>query len=264
MPDDILIRITVANRGPESATLHLLPTLWFRNTWTWKCAHEGTSIKPQIRRGKGNLLVASHETLGNFFLAIGVSPDGGEPRVLFTGNETNSRRLWNFGAGDGFVKDAFHEYIVRGRQNAARLNGVGTKAASHYILSIPAGASQTVKLRLFAEKEAPAQPLDETFDQIFDARIREAHEFYSSISSAKLNDDERNVIRQAYAGLLWSKQFYHYIVQDWLTGDPGMHRRNVGSRAAILNGNIFIVVTSFPCRINGSIPGSQLGTWLST
>jgi Mannosylglycerate hydrolase MGH1-like glycoside hydrolase domain len=222
VPDDILIRITVANRGPESATLHLLPTLWFRNTWTWKCAHEGTSIKPQIRQGKGNLLAASHETLGNFFLAIGVSPDGGEPRVLFTENETNSRRLWNVGAADGFVKDAFHEYIINERENAASVNGVGTKAAPHYTLSIPGGASQTVKLCLFAEKEPPAQPLDDRFEQIFDARIREADEFYSSIGSAKLNDDERNVVRQAYAGLLWSKQFYHYIVQDWLNGDPEM------------------------------------------
>jgi hypothetical protein len=199
VPDDILIRITVANRGPESATLHLLPTLWFRNTWTWKCVHEGTSIKPQIRQEKGNLLVASHETLGNFFLAIGVSPGGGEPRVLFTENETNTRRLWNFGAADGFVKDAFHEYIIS--DNAASVNGVGTKAAPYYLLSIPARASQTVKLRLFAEKEAPALPLDDRFEQIFETRIREADEFYSSIGLAKLNDDERNVVRQAYAGL---------------------------------------------------------------
>jgi hypothetical protein len=143
VPDDILIRITVANRGPESATLHLLPTLWFRNTWTWKCAHEGTSIKPQIRQAKGNVLVASHETLGIFFLAIGVNPDGGEPPVLFTENETNSRRLWNFGVADGFVKDAFHDYIISERDNAASLNGVGTKAAPHIIFS----ASQPAPLK---------------------------------------------------------------------------------------------------------------------
>ena len=103
--------------------------------------------------------MASHETLGNFFLAIGAGPDGRQPPVLFTENETNARRLWNFGAADAFVKDAFHEYVVHGRQNAANLDGVGTKAASHYILSVPAGTSQTVKLRLFAEKETPAQPL---------------------------------------------------------------------------------------------------------
>jgi Glycosyl hydrolase family 63 C-terminal domain len=233
-PDDILIRITVANRGSESATLHLLPTLWFRNTWTWKCAHEGTSTKPQIRREKENLLVTSHETLGKFFLATGATPDAREPLLLFTENETNSRRLWDAGVEDGFVKDAFHEYVVRGRRNAVRVNGAGTKAAAHYILSIPAGGSQTVKLRLFAEKESPEQPLGKSFDQIFEARIDEAHEFYSLLGLATLNDDERNVVRQAYAGLLWSKQFYHYIVQDWLNGDPNIeppesrkHGRNV-------------------------------------
>jgi Mannosylglycerate hydrolase MGH1-like glycoside hydrolase domain len=143
-----------------------------------------------------------------------------DSRRVFTENETNARRLWNFGAADAFVKDAFHEYMVHGRQNAANVNSVGTKAASHYILRVPPGASQTVKLRLFAEKESSAQPLEGTFDQIFDARIREADEFYSSIGLTKLNGDERNVVRQAYAGLLWSKQFYYYIVQDWLKGDP--------------------------------------------
>jgi hypothetical protein len=167
-PDDILIRLTVANRSSESATLHLLPTLWFRNTWTWKCAHEGVSIKPQIRYERENLLVASHESLGNFFLALGASPDGRQPPVLFTENETNAHRLWNFGTADAFVKDAFHEYIVRGRRNTASVNGAGTRAAAHYIVRVPAGAPQTVKLRLFAEKESPAQPLEGTFDQIFD------------------------------------------------------------------------------------------------
>ena len=123
MPDDILIRITVANRSSESATLHLLPTLWFRNTWTWKCAHEGTSIKPQIRIQRENLLVASHETLGKFFLAIGVSPDGSQPPLLFTENETNSRRLWDLGAEHRFVKDAFHECIVQRTENPVSVNG---------------------------------------------------------------------------------------------------------------------------------------------
>jgi hypothetical protein len=115
-----------------------------------------------------NLLVASHESLGNFFLALGASPDGRQPPVLFTENETNAHRLWNFGTADAFVKDAFHEYIVRGRRNAASVNGAGTRAAAHYIVRVPAGAPQTVKLRLFAEKESPAQPLEGTFDQIFD------------------------------------------------------------------------------------------------
>ena len=222
-PDDILIRVTVANRSPDTATVHLLPTLWFRNTWSWNCAHEGTSIKPQIHCEKEeNLLIACHESLGNFRLAIAPNTDGKQPPVLFTENGSNTRRLWNSGTEGSFTKDAFHEYVVHGRREAVNPLRIGTKVAPHYILNIPAGDSQAVKLRLFAEKETPAQPLGAEFDQIFEARIREANEFYSLIGLARLNEDERNVVRQAYAGLLWSKQFYHYIVQDWLNGDPGV------------------------------------------
>jgi len=220
-PDDILIRITVTNRGTDTATLHLLPTLWFRNTWTWKSAHEGSSIKPQIRRDKeANLLTASHESLGNFRLAIGPGPDGQPPPVLFTENESNTRRLWNSGAEGSFAKDAFHDYVVQGRADAVNAKGIGTKAAPHYILNIPAGDSQAVNLRLFADDETPSPPFGATFDQVFDTRIREANDFYSAVGLARLNHDESNVVRQGYAGLLWSKQFYHYIVQDWLNGDP--------------------------------------------
>jgi mannosylglycerate hydrolase MGH1-like protein len=220
-PDDILIRITVTNRGIDAATLHLLPTLWFRNTWTWKSAHEGSSIKPQIRRDKeANLLTASHESLGNFRLAIGPGPDGQPPPVLFTENESNTRRLWNSGAEGSFAKDAFHDYVVQGRADAVNAKGIGTKAAPHYILNIPAGDSQAVNLRLFADDETRSPPFGATFDQVFDTRIREANDFYSAVGLARLNHDESNVVRQGYAGLLWSKQFYHYIVQDWLNGDP--------------------------------------------
>ncbi len=222
-PDDILVRITVANRGPEAATLHLLPTLWFRNTWSWHSAHESSLIKPQIRRGsEEKFLLALHESLGNFRLAIGPSPDGGQPPVLLTENESNARHLWNYGPEATFVKDAFHQFVVFGRNDAVNVQAVGTKAAPHYILRIPGGGSQVVKLRLFAEKETPVRPLGTTFDQTFHTRIREADEFYSSLGSAELSDDERNIVRQGYAGLLWSKQFYHYIVRDWLNGDPGM------------------------------------------
>ena len=220
-PDDILIRVTVANRGPEAATVHLLPTLWFRNTWAWKSAHEGSSMKPQIRLEKdAAVLVASHESLGTFRLAIGPGPDGQLPRVLFTENETNTRRLWNSGIGRSFTKDAFDDFVVHGREDAVNLQGVGTKAAPHYVLDLPAGACQSVNLRLFANDEAPSPPFGACFDQVFDARIREADEFYASVGLEKLETDERNVARQGYAGLLWSKQFYHYIVQDWLNGDP--------------------------------------------
>jgi hypothetical protein len=167
-PDDILIRLTVANRSSESATLHLLPTLWFRNTWTWKCAHEGVSIKPQIRYDREKPPRCLSRIAWEFLSGPRRMSRRQTAAGAITENETNAHRLWNFGTADAFVKDAFHEYIVRGRRNAASVNGAGTRAAAHYIVRVPAGAPQTVKLRLFAEKESPAQPLEGTFDQIFD------------------------------------------------------------------------------------------------
>jgi len=222
-PDDILIRITATNRGPEAATLHLLPTIWFRNTWSWGCAHEGCSLKPRIRRHKdANLLEATHETLGKFFLAVGTAEDRSFPPFLFTENESNSRLLWGATEDGAFAKDAFHGYVVHGRQDVVNSQGVGTKVAPHYVLDVAAGQSCTVPLRLFSDAEAPPQPLGADFDPIFSLRKREADEYYASVTSAKLSDAERNVARQGYAGLLWSKQFYHYVVQDWLEGDPAM------------------------------------------
>ena len=222
-PDDILIRITATNRGPEAATLHLLPTIWFRNTWSWGCAHEGCSLKPRIRRHKdANLLEATHETLGKFFLAVGPAEDRSFPPFLFTENESNSRLLWGAAEDGAFAKDAFHGYVVHGRQDVVNSQSVGTKVAPHYVLDVAAGQSCTVPLRLFSDAEAPPQPLGADFDSIFSLRKREADEYYASVTSAKLSDAERNVARQGYAGLLWSKQFYHYVVQDWLEGDPAM------------------------------------------
>ncbi len=222
-PNDILIRITATNRGPEAATLHLLPTIWFRNTWSWGCAHEGCSLKPRIRRHKdANLLEATHETLGKFFLAVGTAEDRSFPPFLFTENESNSRLLWGAAEDGAFAKDAFHGYVVHGRQDVVNTQGVGTKVAPHYVLDVAAGQSCTVPLRLFSDAEAPSQPLGADFDPIFSLRKREAEEYYASVTSAKLSDAERNVARQGYGGLLWSKQFYHYVVEDWLEGDPTM------------------------------------------
>jgi hypothetical protein len=221
-PNDILIRITLVNRGPDAASVHLLPTLWFRNTWTWQCAHECGWPKPSIQTEQpGHTLVATHDSLGRFLLAPGPLPDGTQPPLLFTENESNTRRLWDSGE-EGFFKDAFHEYVIDGHKHAVNPLGIGTKAAAHYCFDIPAGAAQRVNLRLFAEAETPAAPLGKDFDRIFDARIRECDAFYASICPAELSADERSVVRQAYAGLLWSKQFYHHIVQDWLEGDAAM------------------------------------------
>jgi hypothetical protein len=220
-PNDILIRITVANRGPEAATLHLLPTTWFRNQWSWGRTGEGVITKPSITQG-GNCLLLNHSRLGRFCLHPGADPVGQLPRTLFTENESNTCRLWNSGDKRAFVKDAFHEYVVRGRTDAVNPAGIGTKAALHYVLRLPAGAAHTVSLRLFAEKETPADPLGSLFEKTFATRIAEADDFYRTITIAPLNEAERGVIRQAAAGLLWSKQFYHYVVDEWLKGDPAM------------------------------------------
>ena len=214
-PDDILIRIIVYNRGPEPATLHLLPTLWFRNSWTWE---DGARARLHYNE-KDQLIHATHETLGNFRLAIGPAPDSRRPQLLFTENESNAHRLWGTGNDKSFVKDAFHEYLVHGRKDAVNSIAAGSKAAAHYILAIPPGASHTVRLRLFSEKETPELPLGPEFDRDFTQRLREADDFYGTLLPPKSSDAERNVVRQGYAGLLWSKQFYHYIVEDWLRGD---------------------------------------------
>lgn len=219
-PDDILIRLTVANRGPEAACIHVLPTIWFRNTWSWGVTSEGLEARPEIIREEGNRLLLSHEVLGRYLLEWGPDLEGQSPTVLFTGNETNTHRLWGTDAAEGFVKDAFHDYVIQGRTNAVNPANRGTKAALHYMLQVPAGSSQTLSLRLFSEKEIPAEPLGPAFENIFSTRIEEANAFYQTLPRAHLNQEEFNVLRQATAGLLWSKQFYYFAVEEWLHGDP--------------------------------------------
>jgi hypothetical protein len=220
-PDDLLIRITVANRGPEEAPLRLLPTLWFRNTWSWGRSGEGFPERPTLT-ASGRGLVAAHATLGTFRLDAQAGP-AGPPDVLFTENETNSERLFGTPNPTPFVKDAFHEYVVNGRLDAVNRTGTGTKAAFDYPLRVPANGEVTVRLRLSAESPAAspaaAGPFAD-FDAMVAARRAETDEFYDSVIPADFTDDERRVARQAYAGLLWSKQFYHYVVEEWLEGDP--------------------------------------------
>lgn len=220
-PNDILIKITVANRADSAATLHLLPTIWFQNTWSWGRTGESYWSKPRIELKKDGSLLLSHETLGKFHLVVEPLLGSEPPKFLFTDNETNKVKL--FGVAENpnrYVKDAFHEYIVSDTLDAVNPDMVGTKAAAHYRLEIPAGEEVTIRLRLFAENEAPQQPFDEDFERIFQQRIRESEEFYTHRVSHKLTQSENQVVRQAYAGLLWSKQFYHYGVKQWLEGDP--------------------------------------------
>ncbi len=219
-PDDILVRISVSNLGPEAATLHLLPTLWFRNSWSWGRSGDEYPARPAITATGPAALEAVHSTLGRFTLVAGAGPDGRLPELLVTDNETNTERLFGQPNRAPFVKDAFHDRVVGGRESAVNPAGSGTKAAAWYHLALPAGASATVRLRLSPSGEAPAEPLGPGFDAAYAARIREADEFYAAVIPAGLEPAERAVARQAYAGLVWSKQFYNLVVPEWLDGDP--------------------------------------------
>ena len=219
-PDDVFIRISVANRGPEPAALHLLPTIWFRNTWIWGCTHEGCTLPPRISQKPGNCLALEHESLGRFWFEIGPDPKGGRPEVLFTNNESNFARLYGGRNATPYVKDAFHEYVVNRRKNAVNPRGFGTKAAPYYVLNLNPGETQVVKLRLHADGLVGGLNESPEFDGVFEQRLRETDEFYQQASRARLNPAEQTVFRQGYAGLLWTKQFYQYIVLDWLKGDP--------------------------------------------
>ena len=220
-PDDVLITITAANRGPAAAPLCILPTVWFRNTWSWGRHGEGYSVRPNITAAEDGSLDIVHPSMGRYRVAI--APDartGQAPELLFTENETNTERLFSVPNASPYVKDAFHEYVIAGgteRVNPARQ---GTKAAALYRLMIPAGEEVRIRLRLTAADEIfeGRSPFSD-FDSIVEARRREADDFYRA-KTGPLSRDERLAVRQAYAGLLWSKQFFHYDVRAWLEGDP--------------------------------------------
>jgi hypothetical protein len=202
--EDVLVRITVFNRGPEPARLRVLPTLWFRNTWSWG-EHQD---KPSLTETAPGLIHASHPTLGEYWLSC-----DGNPELLFTENESNAERLWDQPSASPYVKDAFHAYVVTGHHEAVNPAKTGTKSAAHYALDVPAGGSQTVQLRLTA---APPTDAFKAVDRIFTSRIGDADDFYRRITPASLSDDQRRVHRQALAGMLWSKQYYHFDLEQWL------------------------------------------------
>ena len=203
-PEDLLIRISVHNRGPETAVLHLLPTLWFRNTWSW----EKDVAKPSLRQVREGTVLASHAQLGDRTLCC---EDNGE--ILFTENESNANRLWGQPNSSPYVKDAFHSYLVAGDREAVNPSKTGTKAAAHYGLEVRASGRKVVRLRLSVKP--PDNPFG-TFDQIFAARLADADEFYNRITPPSLTEDERRVHRQALAGMLWSKQYYYFDLDRWL------------------------------------------------
>ena len=203
-PEDILVRITVHNRGPESARLRVLPTLWFRNTWSW----DKDQPKPLLREAGHGAIQATHRELGEYWLFC-----DGTPELLFTENESNAQRLWGQPNASPYVKDAFHAYIISNRREAVNPAKLGTKTAAHYLLEVPARGSKTVRLRLAA---AQINDAFGGFEQIFKSRIADADEFYDRITPQSLDEDQRCVHRQALAGILWSKQFYYFDLEGWL------------------------------------------------
>ena len=218
--DDICIRIRVNNRGPEAARLHLLPSIWFRNTWSWGCKNDGCWIKPSARLDAGGYCVAKHATLGTIHFHAEPQAGASAPAWLFTENETNHAKVFGTAAQGTYFRDAFHEYVIH--QNADAINPAqrGTKVAAHYRLDVPGGGESIVRLRLHAAGVATGTPFGPDFESVFEARMRDADAFFDAYLHAAMSPAERAVARQAIAGLFWNKQFYHYIVREWLDGDP--------------------------------------------
>ena len=219
-PEDILIRITAANRGPVPAELHLLPTVWFRNTWSW-----GRSVgaKPNLRQEvpPSEVSCALIELDESIYGRRALYCEG-TPALLFTENETNHTRVGGAVSESIYFKDGINDYVVHGVQHAINPGRVGTKASAHYHLTLAPGETRSIRLRFTDRLPHDVSPLilSQEFDDIFTLRRREADEFYETVIPADLSDDNRSVMRQALGGLLWSKQFYHYVVEQWLEGDP--------------------------------------------
>lgn len=248
-PNDLLIRLRVYNRGKTPAVLHILPQLWFHNSWTWGCRHEETEVKPTMhlcKNGEENhgYVVCDHPSLGHFEFRVESDSNSLCPQWLFTENETNANRHPGIPTSGTAFKDAFHEYVVDGAVNGADTRVSGTKTAAHYVAIIDPSKPLEIRCRLtgvtpdelslnpspFDSKVTgnaalsrpsrfPEAKIDPSFDAIFAKRIEEADEFYSHIIPASLDNEKKNISRQAYAGLLWSKQYYYYVVESWIRGD---------------------------------------------
>jgi hypothetical protein len=213
--EDILIRIRVTNHGPQAASVDVLPTIWFRNTWSWT----RDEPKPRLSRdARANTIALDEPVYGKRWLHCDTTP--APPEMLFTDNETNTARLFGDENESPFTKDAFHRYIVDGEIGAVNPAACGTKAAARYALVIPPSGTVTLRLRLTNEPGRGDAAFGHAFDDLFELRRREADEFYATVLPSTLSADATNVARQAFAGLLWSKQYYHYVVKTWVDGDP--------------------------------------------
>ncbi len=215
-PEDILVRVSVTNRGPEAAELHLLPTLWFRNFWSW----DKPARRPRLHRSSdvknASVVQLCDEKYGHRWLFC-----QGMPELLFTENETNTRRLYQHDNGTAYYKDGINDYLIHGNQQAVNRALNGTKVAAHYPLQVGAGETRVIKLRLTNLEIPPADgdPYNGKFDATFAEREREADEFYATVIPPSLSDDASRVMRQAFGGLMWSKQFYYLDTRSWLAGD---------------------------------------------
>ncbi len=230
-PNDLLIRLTITNRGPQSAVLHLIPQLCFRNTWTWQCTDEGCTTRPSMRL-KDNVVQTFHESLDEFWFTCDAAGSDGWT-WLFTDNETNTKRYPDLPSESDYFKDAINDYVVLGDTRAVNPNQRGTKCGVYGLIMIPAGETRQIRLRLTHAKsplvtdEAKNDPstfaelaFADSFESTFENRIAEADEFYADRIPHSLPPERQATMRQAYAGLLWTKQFYHYSVSTWLDGDP--------------------------------------------
>jgi hypothetical protein len=216
-PEDILVRITIASRSSEAGRLHVLPTLWFRNTWSWSEGRE--AARPALSAAGPTTVHASHPELGEYELSFEPSPSLRE--LLFTENETNAERIFGVASASPYTKDAFHRRVVNGQLDATNPQRRGTKASAWYELEVPPHSSVVLHARLRRRGHDAAAPFGPDFSRAFGERQAEADAFYASILPESAQPEERAAARQAYAGLIWSKQFYHYAVGEWLEGDPG-------------------------------------------
>jgi hypothetical protein len=218
-PEDILIQITVTNRGADSKTLHLLPTLWFRNTWSWDDKTEKPRLKLRQSDAEGAVIEASHPSLGEHWLYCQGLSNGDRLPVHFTENETNQHRLFGVENSTPYVKDGINDAVVQGQLERVNPESVGTKCSADYLLNLASHETRTIRLRLSNTSDlAPA--FGREFEKTWQTRLQEADEFYQQLSPFPLSDDLQNIQRQAFAGMLWSKQYYAYSIENWLEGDP--------------------------------------------
>ena len=219
-PEDILIQITAINRGNETKPLHILPTLWFRNTWSWQEDPAKPCLKVYDSNQRFSVIEARQDGKDSYYLYCDLERGSKGNSLLFTENETNYQRLFNVPNSSPYVKDGIDNYVVNGDKDSVNFSQCsGTKFASHYLLNLAAGKTKVIKLRLTDIRDL-SNPFDQKYDSVLQARKQEADEFYHQLTPFEIGKEERNIQRQAFAGMLWTKQYYYYCVEEWLQGDP--------------------------------------------